>query len=551
MFLRTGQPVRSTPARRKKLTVPALGAIIFFIGGLLAAAPALAADALELEWEKTAGARLLDRGLFAIQTDDGGYIVVGETMSEGAYLHGNGGYDVYLIKLDAAGYIKWPKTFGGVGNDRGNRVQQTSDGGFIITGEIQVSSPHSNKKLYLLKTDASGAKQWEKTFGGSGEDTGACVRQTTDGGYIITGAATSFGAGQSDVYLIKTDENGKQEWDKTFGGKDDDYGVCVRQTSDGGFIAAGSTSSRSSAGGYDVCLIKTDAGGQTQWEKTFGGAGWDIPNTVEQTSDGGYIMAGRSSSFSQGDFDLYLVKTDARGNKQWEQTHGGSGWDTAKTIKQNQDGYLVAGWTSSTEDAEFAFLLLQTDANGNKLWQKTLAGEKYDERFSIQETEDNGYIVAGWWNERLKNQQWRNNDMQAYVAKLNVDAKTQTHVKPRPRAPENGILINDSPLGQDAPLFMKNGRIMAPYRAIAGALGAAVDWDATNQIVTLTSGDTKVIMKIGSTTALVNGQTEQLDAPAEIRSGRTYVPLRFISASLGAEVYWNSETKTASIVSGR
>lgn len=543
MFLRTGQPAQGSPARQRKLTVTALCALIFFIIGLLAVAPALAADALEQEWEKTAGTRLLDRGLFAAPTADGGYIVVGETMSEGAYFHGNGGLDVYLLKFTASGTFSWHKTFGGVRDDQGVYVQQTDDGGYIITGTIQTYSANSNKQLYLVKTSADGTKEWEKSFGGSGEDAGACVRQTADGGYIITGETSSLGAGQADVYLIKTDATGKKEWEQTFGGKDADYGACVRQTEDGGYIVAGQTSSNSK-GGFDAYLIKTDANGKTQWEQTFGGVGWDIPNTVEQTSDGGYIMAGRSSSFGKGDFDLYLVKTDAQGNKQWEQTHGGSGWDTAKTIRENEDGYLVAGWTSSTDDAEFAFLLLQTDANGNKLGQKTLAGEKYDERFSVQEA-DGGYIIAGGWTERLKNQQWRNEDMQVYLAKITAE-KAQA-AEPKPQAPDSGVLISDTPLTLDAPLIMKNNRILVPYRAIAEALGAAVDWDAANQIVTMTAGENTVKLKIGSATALVNGEPVEMDVKAEIQSGRTYVPLRFISTSLGASVDWDSETRTVSI----
>ena len=545
MFLRTGMPAQNSPGRRRKIALTALSVLILLIGSIFTAAPAMAADAMELEWEKLLGTRLLDRGLFAIQTGDGGYIVVGETMSEGAYFHGNGGLDVYLAKVDASGYFSWHKTFGGVRDDLGAMVQQTGDGGYIITGTIQTFSANANKKLYLVKTGSDGSLEWEKTFGGSGEDAGACVRQTADGGYIITGETSSSGAGQADVYLVKTDANGKLEWEKTFGGKDDDYGTCVRQTVDGGFIVAGRTSAKS-RGGYDAYLIKTDASGKTQWEKTFGGPGWDIPYTLEQTSDGGYIMAGRSSSFGQGDFDVYMVKTDAQGNKQLEQTHGGSGWDTAKTVRQTEDGgYLVAGWTSSTSNAQFAFLLLQTDANGNKLWQKSLTGEKYDEQFSVQEAGD-GYIIAGWWNERLKNQQWRNDDMQVYLARVKVQ-QDQAVAEQKPRGSVGDVLISDSPLTLDAPLIMKNNRILVPYRAIAEALGAEVDWDPADQIVTMKAGENTVKLKIGSATALVSGEPVEMDVKAEIQNGRTYVPLRFISTFLGAGVEWDSETRTVTI----
>ncbi|TYO95653.1 hypothetical protein [Desulfallas thermosapovorans] len=253
-----------------------------------------------LDWtvhvERTVGNKQTDRGFFIQPTNDGGYIIVGETQS-------GQDYDLYLVKLSAKGYFQWHKTFGGSKNERGYSVRQTGDGGYIIAGNTQPVFGRGDYNVYLVKTDASGRQQWNREFGGTSEDTGTCVLQTSDGGYIIAGTTNSTGAGASDAYLIKTDAAGKKEWEKTFGGKETDSATVVRQTSDGGFIVAGQTYSFG-AGGYDVYLVKTDASGNETWTQTFGGVNWDTAASVEQTSDGGYIVVGQTSSFGIGNNDI-------------------------------------------------------------------------------------------------------------------------------------------------------------------------------------------------------------------------------------------------------
>jgi len=289
--------------------------------------------------------------------------------------------------------IAFAKTFGGSFDDLASSVQQTSDGGYIVAGYTR-SFGAGYLDVFLLKTDASGNLQWAKTFGGSSGDSASSVQQTSDGGYIVAGYTRSFGAG-GDVFLLKTDASGNLQWAKTFGGSDYDWAYSVQQTSDGGYIVAGYTLSFG-AGYDDVFLLKTDASGNLQWAKTFGGSDYDWAYSVQQTSDGGYIVAGYTLSFGAGG-DVFLLKTDASGNLQWAKTFGGSSYDYAWSVQQTSDGgYIVAGYTGSFGAGGPDVFLLKTDASGNLQWAKTFGGSDYDWAFSVQQTSDGGYIVAGY-----------------------------------------------------------------------------------------------------------------------------------------------------------
>jgi len=239
-------------------------------------------------------------------------------------------------------------------------------------------------------------EEWNKTFGGTGGDYAKSVQQTSDGGYALAGGTDSYGAGSSDFWLVKTDSSGEKQWDKTFGGTRWDYAYSVQQTSDGGYILAGHTYSYG-AGSSDFWLVKTDSSGEKQWDKTFGGTGWDSAYSVQQTSDGGYILAGHTFSYSASYSDFWLVKTDSSGEKQWDKTFGGTGDDYAYSVQQTSDGgYILAGYTDySYGTGYYDFWLVKTDSSGEKQWDKTFGGAGDDYATSVQQTSDGGYILAG------------------------------------------------------------------------------------------------------------------------------------------------------------
>jgi len=340
------------------------------------------------EW--TFGGTSSDAGNSVQQTTDGGYIITGTTKS-----FGNGQYDVYLIKTDGNGDSLWTKTFGGTDDDRGYSVQQTTDGGYIITGHTE-SFGNGSSDVYLIKTDGSGTAQWSQTFGGTADDYGYSVQQTTDGGYIITGHTESFG--NDDVYLIKTDGSGIEQWSQTFGGTSGDYGYSVQQSTDGGYIITGTTKSFGN-GQYDVYLIKTDGSGTEQWNKTFGGTADDYGYSVQQTTDGGYIITGYTYSIVSANDDVYLIKTDGSGIEQWSQTFGGTSGDYGNSVQQTTDGgYIITGRTSSFGNGSSDVYLIKTDGSGTEQWTKTFGGTSGDYGNSVQQTTDGGYIITGYTN---------------------------------------------------------------------------------------------------------------------------------------------------------
>ena len=299
----------------------------------------------------------------------------------------------------------WNRTYGGPGNELASEVQVTKDGGYVIIG-VTESYGAGDGDAWLIKTDSEGNEEWNKTFGGPEYDSGKSVRETRDGGYIIAGRTESYGAGDSDVWLIKTDLEGNEIWNKTFGGREDDSGSSVQETSDGGYIISASTESYG-AGDYDVWVIKTDSDGSEEWNKTFGGPGADWSNSVLNTEDDGYIVTGYTESYGTGGKDIWLIKTDSEGNKLWDKTFGGPDDDSGSSIRGTIDGgYIITGGANAPiagehhpPDRPFTgdAWLIKIDSKGMVEWNRTFNfGESgYNYGTSVQETKDGGYITAG------------------------------------------------------------------------------------------------------------------------------------------------------------
>jgi len=340
------------------------------------------------EWNKTFGGTNSDEGFFVRQTTDGGFVITGWTDSYGA-----GSYDVWLVKTDSNGTEEWNQSFGGTSTEYGYSVQQTSDEGYILTGGTD--SFGANGDVWLIKTDSDGNEVWNRTFGGENFDVGYCVQQTTDGGYIITANTFSYGAGSYDVWLVKTDSNGTEEWNQTFGGTGQDTSQFIQQTTDSGYVITGRTDSYG-AGHFDVLLVKTDSNGTGEWMQTFGGNDFDFGFSVQQTTDGGYILTGWTKSYGAGTYDVWLIKTDSGGTEEWSQTYGETSSDEAFSVQQTTDGgYIITGDTWSYGAGNNDVWLVKTDFNGTEEWNQTFGGISTEYGFSVQQTTDGGFIIAG------------------------------------------------------------------------------------------------------------------------------------------------------------
>jgi hypothetical protein len=309
-----------------------------------------------MQWNKTYGGEsgVWDLAYSAIQTCDGGYAVLccWESFGFG------------LMKTDTLGIMQWNKTYEidawGFGL---TDVIQTSDGGYALVGSVSYSN---DDDIWLVKTDANGNMLWNKTYGGTSREGSNYLIQTSDGGYALPGSSSPELGVPADAYLVKTDQNGNMQWNKTYGGTYHDSFGAILQTSNGGYTIAGETESFG-AGEYDAWLVRTDASGNILWNKTYGGMQFDGFSSLVQTHDGGYTLSGNTASFGAGSDDAWLVRTDAHGNTKWNRTYGGTDVDGAGSIVLTEDeGYAMAGITQSFDVGEMGdFWLIKTDAAGN------------------------------------------------------------------------------------------------------------------------------------------------------------------------------------------
>ncbi|MBK9321332.1 MAG: T9SS C-terminal target domain-containing protein [Bacteroidetes bacterium] len=423
--------------------------------------------AQEIEWQRTIGGSSSD-GLYSIQqTTDGGYIFGGISSSSiSGYKTESclGDRDYWIVKTDSTGSIQWQNTIGGAAFDRLNSVEQTNDGGYILGGysTSNISGDKTEDRIgtfilasdyWIVKIDSLGNILWQNTIGGTRVDELFDIQQTTDGGYILGGHSNSDISGDKtdncfgnwDYWIVKVNSLGLIQWQNTIGGSQDDRLVSIQLTTDGGCILGGYSESNisgdkttNSFGDYDYWIVKTDALGNLQWDKTIGGSLEDELTSIEQTNDGGYILCGSSLSSlsglkteaSKGYYGTWLLKIDSLGNIEWQNTIGGIGGDNINSIRQTADGGFIMGGSSfsnirgdKTEKFYGAwadFWVLKTDEGGNIIWQNTIGGSGNDVIFSIDNTNDGEYILGGMSQSNISGDKTENcfGDYDYWIIKL-------------------------------------------------------------------------------------------------------------------------------------
>ena len=327
------------------------------------------------------------------------------------------------------------KTFDGSASTIGGDTKHTSDGGYIVTGNVSISG---QMDVFLLKTNTSGDVEWSRSFGGAYDEWGTEVVETQDKGFAVLGKTYSYGAGSDDYFLIKTDSLGNLLWSRTYGSGQSERGWALAEASDGGFIIGGT----SDGGTGSVCLIRTDAGGQLiwsrslgdpfynnvwalvetpdggiavtgagsngavlvkfdgsgtfQWGKSYGGGGDDRSYAMAVTNDSGFVMVGMTSSFGSGQFDLYAIRTDSDGNLEWSKAYGGLANEYGEAVALTEDGgFVLVGKTESFGGGSRDIYVIRTDALGDTVWTKSYGGISSEHAYSIDQTGEGGFIISG------------------------------------------------------------------------------------------------------------------------------------------------------------
>ncbi|MEI7918181.1 MAG: type II secretion system protein [Candidatus Saccharibacteria bacterium] len=353
--------------------------------------PSIGAGSFVLSW----GGSGSEYGTGLVRASDGGYAVTGHTNSYGA-----GNYDMFLTKYATDGNLSWSKAWGGASGEFTNGLFQTSDAGYVVTGQTN-SYGAGNGDMFLVKYATDGSLLWNKTWGGTGSDLGYAIVQTSDGGYAVTGDTASYGAGSDDMFLAKYASDGSLTWNKTWGGTGIDYGNALIQTGDGGYVVMGYTASFG-AGGVDTFLAKYASDGSLTWSKTWGGAAFDEGHGLIQTSDGGYAVTGYTSSFGIGSNDMFLAKYASDGSLTWSKTWGGAGTSAdygGGLIQTSDSGYTVVGYTNSFGAGGSDIFLAKYASDGSLTWSKTWGGAGSDNGGWLFQTSDGGYVVSGNTND--------------------------------------------------------------------------------------------------------------------------------------------------------
>jgi hypothetical protein len=327
-----------------------------------------------INWTKTISGKYDESGNSIIQSRDGGYALTGETYSSDF-----SGQDVYVVKLDAAGNINWTKSVGGMDDEFGYSIVQINDGSYFITGATS-SIGAEGENVYVVKIDSTGNIKWKRTIDGPKFSHGSSIILTSDGGYAIGGyREASADAHENTIHydfsIIKLDSAGNVKWNKTIGGAGSKSTYSMVQTKDGGYAITGAIDS-SAVNNQDVYVVKLDTAGNSQWTKTIGGASKDVGAAIIQTQDGGYAITGATKSSGAGSFDVYAIKLDAIGKVIWTKTIGGEGDDEGESIVQTSDGgYAIGGFTNAYKTSDYKFYAIKLDAQGNQQWVKSIGAQ--------------------------------------------------------------------------------------------------------------------------------------------------------------------------------
>ncbi|MGL2966362.1 T9SS type A sorting domain-containing protein [Flavobacterium sp. XGLA_31] len=379
-----------------------------------------------IQWQKCLGGTADDYAQTIQITPDGGCILAGDVVSNnGDVTLNHGGSDCWVTKLNANGVLEWQKSLGGSFGDTGYSIQNTAGGGYILactsnSNDGDVTGNHGDEDYWIVKLNAEGNIQWQKSLGGSGRDVAYTVQVTADGGYIAAGHSDSNNGnvtgnhGGADYWVVKLDGAGNIQWQKSLGGSNNEVPYAIQTTPDGGYVLAGFTySNNGDVSGnhsfyYDYWVVKINASGVLQWQKALGGSGDDRAFAVQNASDGGYIVAGFSASTdgnvtgNHGDYDFWVVKLDTVGNIQWQKSLGGTNGDLALTVETTLDGgYVIAGQSNSNDGdisgnhGGYDSWVIKLDADGNIAWQKSLGGTGNEYAVDIQVGATEGdYFIA-------------------------------------------------------------------------------------------------------------------------------------------------------------
>ena len=312
----------------------------------------------EKQWSRVYGGKLDDYGWGVTESDDGGYVIAGETFS-----FGSGQSDIYLLKIDSNGNMKWNTTFGGLAEDVAYSVVNSNDGGFIVAAQTKSYGKGGSDGM-IVKFDSKGIKQWNRLFGGKGLDYLKSITVDSLKGYILAGGSRSFNDGDNQGWVLSVNNDGYLRWEKTYGDVGEDGFNMITRTKDGGFVAVGSSASFFSKGMKDVIMIKLDSAGQKLWMNLYGGRENDIGNAVNECKDGGFIIAGETTSYGKGKSDILLIKTDQLGIEKWKTTVGSVGVDIGNSVQElTTGGYIISG-TSTISNLSFDSILIKTDKKG-------------------------------------------------------------------------------------------------------------------------------------------------------------------------------------------